>query len=301
MMSTKSMITTALGLMLIGMSSPGHAAEEPNTLRILISGSSTTYAANSRALQQQATDIIVARLAAAGHSISVVDTTDPRLKAKLRHVSLTSKFRSKHSVPDISINVRTKLRIIDKTYTRHATLHLHSVIRNARRSTILGRLRAPLQSWRIPENSDADCISDNASLRISRPAGFIARTITRKLKNIKLRHRFRAIKKANLVTPTLPIREEITLRLVGLDSATIRDIEDYLVVIPGNQRVRQTESSNSITTFAITRDKNAPPLQSFLQKMLKQLGLAAALTRKKHRFTLNAHKSGKTGTSPINW
>jgi hypothetical protein len=304
-MSTYTKITTVLGLMLIGMSSPGLAAEKStentNGLNILISGSPTTHTANSKALQQQATDIIIAKLAADGHRLRVIDTAAKRSKASLHHISLTPSSKSKLNAPHIAINVRARLKIIRKTYTRHATLHLNTVIRNVKRGAILGRLRAPVQSWRISGNCDANCVADRASEKIWNPARQIARTIARKLKNTKLQHQLKFVAKIKLVPLPPKNTNNIALRLVGFDSATIRDIEDHLVVIPGNQNVRRKRSSNSATTFSITRKKKARPLQPLLQKMLTQLGTNAALTREKRQFTLNAQKMGKTGTSSINW
>jgi hypothetical protein len=304
-MSTNTKITGVLGLMLIGMSSPGLAAEKStentNGLYILISGTPTHATANNKALQQQATDIIIAKLAADGHRLRVIDTAVKGSKATLHHISLTPSSKSKLNAPHIAIKVRARLKIVSKTYTRHATLHLNTVIRDVKRGSVLGRLRGPVQSWRIPENCDADCVADIASEKIREPARQIARTIGRKLKNTKLRRQLKFVAKPKLVPPAVINTDKITLRLIGFDGATIRDIEDHLVVIPGNQDIRRNQSPNAGASFSVIRSKKAPPLQPLLQKMLRQLGTQAALTRKKHQFTLNARNSGKTGTSSINW
>jgi len=304
-MSTYTKITTVLGSMLIGMSSPGLAADKstkhPDGLYILISGSPTAHTAGNKSLQQQATDIIIAKLATDGHRLRVIDVTVNKTKAPLHHISLTPSSKSKLNAHHIAIKVRARLKVVSKTYTRHATLHLNTVIRNVKRNTVLGRLRAPVQSWRIPENCNADCVSDSASEQIRTPARQIARTIARKLKNTKLRHQLNFVAKTKQVPPSPISKAKITLRLIGFDSATVRDIEDHLVIIPGNQDVRRDRASNSGASFSVTRSSNASPLQPLLQKMLTQLGTQAALTREKHQFTLNARKSGKTGTSSINW
>jgi hypothetical protein len=301
-MPTYTKITTALGLLLIGMSSPGLAAEKftENTdgLYILVSGSPTAHTANSKALQQQATDIIIAKLAADGHRLRFIDQAVKRSKATLHHISLTPSPKSKLNAPHIAIKVRARLKIVSKTYTRHAALHLNTVIRNVKRGTVLGRLRAPVQFWRIPESCGADCIADSANEQIWEPARQIAQMIARKLKNTKLQLRLKFVAKTKLAPVN---RDRITLHLIGFDSATIRDIEDHLVVIPGNQDVRRKRPSNLATTFSITRKMKARPLQPLLQKMLTQLGTNAALTRKSRQFTLNARNLGKTGASSINW
>ncbi len=296
-MSTYTNITTALGLMLIGMPSPGLAAENQNDLLILISGSPTAHTTSSKALQQQATDIIIAKLAADGHRLDIADSRVKSTRARLHNVSLTPLSKR----PDISINVRARLKIISKTYTRHASLHLHTVTRNVKRGTLLSRLRASTQSWRIPENCDTECVADSASEQIWEPARQIAKTIARKLKNIKLQRQLKFLSKKTSAPRAPESKEEITIRLIGFDSATIRDIEDYLIVIPGNGEVRRNQFPNSDTSFSIVRKKAAPPLQPHLQKMLAQIGTSAALTQKQSQFTLNARSQGKPGTSPINW
>lgn len=308
-MSTYPKITTVLGLLLIGMSSPGHAAEKSmkkstkisNGLHILIAGSPTAHTAGNKAIEQQATDIIIAKLAADGHSLRVIDTAMQRPKAPLNHISLSPTPNAKLNAPHITIKVRASLKIVRRTYTRQANLHLNTVIRNVNRNTLLGRLKAPVLSWRIPENCNAVCIADSASEQIRKPARQIAQTIARKLKSTKLRRQSNLVAKTKLVTPSPINKARVTLRLIGFDNATIRDIEDHLVVIPGNLDVRRNRSTNSDASFSITRRDKAPPLQPLLQKMQTQLGTQAALTRKKHQFTLNARKPGKTGTSSINW
>ncbi len=300
-MSTYKNISAALGLVLVAMVHPGLAAEKLNGLNILIASPSPAATSNDSLLQQLASDIITARLSRDGHHIRGGTTSDKNASAKLRRVALKNNVRGKAGHPQISIAVRAIFKIRNKTYTRHASLHLETVIRNSQRNGILARLRASAPTWRVPENCNADCVIENAHQRVNRPARQMARAIARKLKSFKIR---RLQPRRAKVTTTLaprPTNSWLTVSVIGFDNATTREIEDFLIAIPGNDDVRRAGSANATTRFAVKRHQNAPPLKPLLQKMLQQLGSTADIDRKKSQFTLNARLPGETGTPSINW
>lgn len=300
-MSTYKNISAALGLVLGAMVPPGLAAEKLNGLNILITSPSPAAMSNDSLLQQLASDIITARLSRDGHHIRVVTTSDKSTSAKLRRVALKNDFQSKTSSPQISIAVRAKFKLRNKTYTRHASLHLETVIRNTDQNGILGRLRASAPTWRVPENCDADCVIETAHQRVNRPASQMARAIARKLKPLKTREPQQYRIKVTPTPAKRPANSWVRVSVIGFDNATTREIEDYLVAIQGNDDVQRAGSANTTTRFVVKRDQNAPPLKPLLQRMLKQLGATADIDRNKSQFTLKARLPGKTGASSINW
>ena len=294
-------ISTALGLVIVAMASPGLAAEKLNGLKIKIASPSSMRASTDNLLQQLASEIIIARLSRDGHHIRIISAADREPAEIIRRIGLKSQAKRHVDHEQISIRVKAGFKLRNKTYTRHASLHLETVIRNPQQNRILGRYRASAATWRVPENCDADCVIENAHQRVKQPARQLARAISRKLKSFEMRRLQPRRTKITSPPSEKSANSWFTLTLSGFDNTLIREIEDFLIVIPGNDDVRRAGTTEAATRFAIRRHRHAPPLKPFLQKMLNQLGSTADITRKKSEFTLNARLPGKSGTSSINW
>ncbi|MBK19955.1 MAG: hypothetical protein CMM52_14075 [Rhodospirillaceae bacterium] len=278
------------------MAFPGFAAEKAPRLNILISNASGATAGPARALQQIAGDIIISKLASDGHLVRVLARPDRKGPAKLHRISTAQNSQKKSAERAIGIILKSELRLYDKVYTRHARLNLETVIRKPRRNAIISRLRIQPMSWRIPEDCNLACASDTARTRIENSAKRLARAISKKLDRLALRLNRKAAAKKSANPFKSGNRQKMLLSIVGINSALVRDIEDYLIVIPGNRSVLRDGN-----TFAITRSTKAPPIQPLLRKMLNQLGISADIRRRKSQIILKAQSSGTPETSSINW
>ena len=220
---------------------------------------------------------------------------------KMRHLIMAILTQRGHSVldggempsaPGASIlRVATDLRILQGTYTTHATIGLRAVLLDGDTKRFLARFdTGPETRWRLAAPCPQFCIDQEVQRRIRPLAARLAADVDRRLVRLG---RDRKLTRAS--------RAGVKVAFRRIDRTLLPQIEQYLRNFPGVTRIRRDYAASQGVLYRLDHAGTASGTDLSLRKMLHHLQLRARIARTGNSYVVEADPTAQSAAGSQNW